>query len=53
MAWFWFLVALGMFIWNVFLMQLLSVAQHDVREMKRRMHQQGLNFIDALIRGDR
>lgn len=36
MSWFWFWVAVAFLVWNVFLMRALSIAQHDVRRLRRR-----------------
>jgi hypothetical protein len=53
MSWFWFFVACGLLVWNVFLMRTLSIAQHDVRRLRRRLHNQGITFLEHLVGGER
>lgn len=36
LAWFWFLLSVAALTWSVFLLRLLSIAQHDVARWRRR-----------------
>lgn len=52
MSWFWFAVTVVFLVWNVFLMRALSMAQHDVRRLRRRLLQQGATFLATVVGGE-